>query len=118
MINGPILGVFWLGLFTVRETGIGARRGLIAGRLTNAGLWVWVPAVSWLWWNVIGLAVTLAVGLITSRAVTTSDALSPLVWRKRLYSEMGFSRNWVPVYRFLGLWTCALFGVLAFFGFR
>ena len=118
LINGPILGVFLLGLLTYRTTGKGARRGFIAGLLTNAGLWIWVPEVSWLWWNVIGLAVTLAVGLITSRAVTTSDPSSELVWRKRLYSEMGFSRNWVPVYRFLGLWTCALFGVLAFFGFR
>jgi SSS family solute:Na+ symporter len=118
LINGPILGVFLLGLLTYRTTGKGARRGFIAGLLTNAGLWIWVPEVSWLWWNVIGLAVTLAVGLITSRALTTSDPSSELVWRKRLYSEMGFSRNWVPVYGLLGLWTCALFGVLAFFGFR
>jgi SSS family solute:Na+ symporter len=47
LINGPILGVFLLGLFTYRTTGVGARRGFIAGLLTNAGLWVWVPAVSW-----------------------------------------------------------------------
>jgi SSS family solute:Na+ symporter len=110
--------VFLLGLLTHRTTGKGARRGFIAGLLTNAGLWVWVPEVSWLWWNVIGLAVTLAVGLITSRPVITSDASSALVWRKRLYQEMGFSRNWVPAYWLLGLWTCALFGVLALFGFR
>ena len=63
LINGPILGVFLLGLLTRSATGQGARVGFVAGLVTNAYLWAAVPSVSWLWWNVIGLGVDYGDGL-------------------------------------------------------
>jgi len=62
LANGSILGVFALGLFSTRPQGSGAIAGLVSGMAINACFWLFVPEVSWLWWNVIGFAVTCAVG--------------------------------------------------------
>lgn len=62
LINGPVLGVFLLGLLTKRTTGTGATIGLIAGFVFNLLCWLYLPQVSWLWWNVFGLVVCMVVG--------------------------------------------------------
>lgn len=62
LINGPVLGVFALGLLTVKANGHGAIAGLISGFLFNVLCWLYLPDVSWLWWNVFGFAVCFVVG--------------------------------------------------------
>ncbi|MEZ5489553.1 MAG: sodium:solute symporter [Gammaproteobacteria bacterium] len=62
MANGSILAVFALGLLTSRAQGRGAITGLLCGIAVNGLLWLFVPSVSWLWWNVIGFAVTFGIG--------------------------------------------------------
>lgn len=66
LINGPVLAVFALGVLTSRCQSIGALLGLCAGFVVNAGLWLYVPEVSWLWWNVIGFVCACIVGLAAS----------------------------------------------------
>ena len=66
LINGPLLAVFLLGMFTRKSHETGVLIGLGAGFVTNLALWKWVPEVSWLWWNVIGFGVTWAVGYVAS----------------------------------------------------
>lgn len=63
MANGSILAVFALGLLTTRTHGNGAIAGLLLGIAVNGYLWVFVPGVSWLWWNVSGFAVTFLTGV-------------------------------------------------------
>ena len=99
LINGPILGVFLLGLLTRSATGQGARVGFVAGLVTNAYLWAAVPSVSWLWWNVIGLGVTMVMGLLVSRRPLSVVEMPDLVWSAQFYRSAGFSRNWIT-----GLW--------------
>ena len=118
LINGPILGVFLLGLLTTRATGLGARWGFVAGFVTNAWLWAAVPSVSWLWWNVIGLGVTMLVGYGLSRSKQSPEDLADLVWSRSFYQQAGFTRNWIPAYGMLLLWTVLLFCVLLLFGTR
>ncbi len=60
LANGPILGVFALGLLTRRVRGVHAITGLLAGVLVNGLCWRYLPDVSWLWWNVFGFVVTCA----------------------------------------------------------
>lgn len=62
LANGSILAVFALGLLTMRTSGSGAITGLLAGIAVNASFWLYVPSVSWLWWNVIGFFVTFVMG--------------------------------------------------------
>ena len=62
LINGPVLGVFTLGIFTKRANGNGVVLGLLAGFLFNLLCWIYLPDVSWLWWNVFGFLVSVLVG--------------------------------------------------------
>jgi Na+/proline symporter len=118
LINGPILGVFLLGLMTKTATGRGVRVGFFAGLAVNAFLWAAMPSVSWLWWNVIGLAATMGVGLMMSGQVSSEQNLTDLVWSPAFYQNAGFTKSWVAAYGLLGLWTLLLMGVLAMFGTR
>ena len=76
---GPILATFWLGMLTRRTNQIGAIVGLISGVAVNIFLWQFYGArVSWLWWNVIGFAVSFLLGygvshLSTGAALPSTD---------------------------------------------
>ena len=66
LINGPVLGVFALGLLTKKANGAGAIIGLIAGFLLNLYCWIAIPLLSWLWWNVFGFLMTFVLGYAIS----------------------------------------------------
>ena len=51
LINGPVLAVFFLGIFSTRTTGTGACTGLLLGFILNLSLWQFAPSISWLWWT-------------------------------------------------------------------
>jgi len=60
--NGPLLALFMVALL---YPDVGQRRaivGFVCGLLVNLGLWLFVPQVSWLWWNVAG---AFASGVVT-----------------------------------------------------
>jgi SSS family solute:Na+ symporter len=64
---GPILAVFWLGMFVRRAGEKGAIAGLMAGVGVNIFFWlVFGERVSWLWWNVIGFAASFGLGAALS----------------------------------------------------
>ena len=64
---GPVLAVFWLGMLTRRTTQAGSVTGLLIGVGTNIFLWLFFgQQVSWLWWNVIGFAVSFGLGYFIS----------------------------------------------------
>lgn len=61
VLNGPLLGIFAVGLLW-REIGQrAALAGFAAGILANLALWLLAPGVSWLWWNVAGFLVCCAI---------------------------------------------------------
>lgn len=61
---GPTLAAFLLAILSRRVTGGGVIAGLVSGVGVNLVLWIgFDESVSWLWWNAIGLGVTLAVAL-------------------------------------------------------
>jgi len=69
LVNGPLLALFLLALLVPRAVPDGAPSGFqsralagfAAGIVANLLLWQLLPEVSWLWWNVVGFAVALAV---------------------------------------------------------
>ena len=65
-LYGPILGVFLLGMLTRRVNGPGASAGLLAGVFVNLYLWKAHPEIFWMWWNFIGLVVTVVVAEVVS----------------------------------------------------
>ena len=81
LFNGPILGVFACALLTTSVTGMAVRAGLVAGFLANVYAWIYLPEVSWLWWNVLGAIVCFTTAIIgatvaSSRSVNSDNAYS------------------------------------------
>lgn len=74
MANGPLLALFITALlFPAAGTrfSVGA---FACGLLGNALLWLFAPGVSWLWWNVWGLLITL---LLTAAAAQLRRGRAP-----------------------------------------
>jgi SSS family solute:Na+ symporter len=63
---GSLLGVFILAIMTRRATGTGAFVGLIAGMAAVASVAFGRPEISFLWHNVVGAVVVVAVGMTIS----------------------------------------------------
>ena len=113
LINGPVLGVFALGILTSRCNGTGAKAGLLAGFGLNLFCWLYVPTLSWLWWNVFGLFATLGVGFGVSLLGTAPKRnLTQLIWTPVHYQNFGFKVNWTPRYLILSVWFLFLLVLL------
>lgn len=113
LINGPVLGVFLLGLLTLRATGTGACLGLLAGFGFNLACWQFLPELSWLWWNVFGFLITFVVGLLISGVTAPQPVAAGLTWSRQRYREFGFTLNWTPRYLLLGGWFLVLLALMA-----
>lgn len=66
LFYGSLLGVFVLAFGFPQATGTGAFVGLIAGEVAIL-LTSWLTGISYLWYNVVGCVVVVAVGLVVSR---------------------------------------------------
>jgi SSS family transporter len=109
LINGPVLGVFALGILTKRSNGVGAKAGLFAGFGLNLFCWQFLPSLSWLWWNVFGLIATMLVGYgVSLLGPRPWQDLSELTWSRAHYQRFGFTINWLPRYGILGGWFLVL----------
>ena len=65
---GPILALFVLAILLPRARAGAANLGLLAGIALNLFLWLVVgEQLFWIWWNVTGFALSLAVGYLGSR---------------------------------------------------
>jgi len=116
LINGPVLAVFALGLLTRRARGSGACIGLLVGFLVNLYCWQMLPGLSWLWWNVIGLALTFCVGYGIS--LFHKDVLpvrAETLWSPRTYSRFDFRLNWTWRYVLLAVWFFTLLLLMVFY---
>lgn len=111
LANGPILGVFLLGILTKRANGAGAITGLIVGFIVNAIFWKFIPDVSWPWWNMIGCVVCFGTGILLSFATkpVTQD-LDGLTYSsfKGKYAE-SFQVDWTKYYYILAGWGVIIF---------
>jgi Na+/proline symporter len=65
---GPILGVFLLAFMVRRSNGTGAFFGLLAGEAAVFTV-AYFSSISWLYYNVVGVAVVLAAGTLVSLAI-------------------------------------------------
>ena len=63
MANGPLLALFTIAVFCPALGQRAAITGFLCGLGLNLALWLFLPGVSWLWWNVFGLVAALAIAL-------------------------------------------------------
>ncbi len=112
LANGPILAVFLLGFFAKRVGGKAAVTGLLAGILSNALCWLYLPEISWLWWNVFGCFISFVVAYLLSfmQANPLLSGLKPDTARAYLQRESEL--NWPQRSLLLLIWFCLLLGLL------
>lgn len=74
-LYGPVAGIFVLAIFFRRAKGGPALIGLAAGVAVNIGLWLFFEyRVSWMWWNLTGFAMTVAIGSAAGSAAPAGTA--------------------------------------------
>jgi SSS family transporter len=72
LVYGPILGIFLLAALGRWIKPWAGNTGVVVGLLVNLYLWIFCKQVFWLWWNVFGTVITVAVGSFLSLASRTS----------------------------------------------
>lgn len=115
MANGPILATFLLAILTKRANDNGALIGIIGGFVVNIYIWIFMPGVSWLWWNVTGTVSTFAIGYLASFLFKTPayDTIKDYIWHKSsLDYKKETGRNWNKYYLILILWFAVMVVIL------
>ena len=115
LINGPIIGVFLLGVLTTKVNGNSACTGIICGFLCNLFCWMYLDNVSWLWWNVIGFIITFKMALIHDYFFYNYESNKTFVWSMKLLYKSGFNNTWIKRYIYLFIWFLLIFCLIFFF---
>ena len=95
---GPILATFLVGILSKRATSEGIFVGTLAGIAFNLFLWLGIPGLHWMWWNVFGFftatMITFAISLIKTSRCEKDISRYVLRWHGIIEKE----RSWVPEY--------------------
>ena len=113
LINGPVLGVFILGLLTKNIGGSSARIGLVLGFLINLYCWKYHNNISWLWWNVIGFLITIITAFICNITFKTKHDYKN-TWSIEFVRQEGLNIKWVKRYIYLSLWFLFILSIIIF----
>ncbi|HJN76010.1 MAG TPA: hypothetical protein QGF58_18915 [Myxococcota bacterium] len=112
LIGGLITCIgFAAGLVWKRATGPGIITGCVAGVGLNIVFWLAVPEMHWMWWNAIGLVVSLVVGVAVSLATRERPVREDLVLS--LGGLMEQERPWMKVHGVLAVYFLLILGVAA-----
>ena len=109
---GPILAAFIVGVLSRKVTARGITAGILSGVGLNLFLWVAVPRIYWMWWNLFGFAAAAGISFAVSLLAPQPDP--PNVERYVLRSArrvLQDERRWLPVYAGLLLY----FGLMLIF---
>ena len=112
LINGPVLGVFILGLLTKNIEGSSARIGLVLGFFVNLYCWKYHENISWLWWNVIGFLTTIITAFIYNSTLFKSKHNYKNTWSSEFMKDEGLNIIWIKRYVYLLLWFLLILTVI------
>ena len=112
LINGPIIGVFALGILTKKINGDSACIGIISGFLFNLYCWVYLEDVSWLWWNAIGFVVTFKIAVVHNFFFPKFRANKTFVWSSKSFKKLHLNYTWKRMYIILFIWSILIFCII------
>jgi SSS family solute:Na+ symporter len=94
---GPILAAFAVGVLSKKVTAKGIIAGILSGVGSNLLLWVYVPGVFWMWWNLFGFLVAVGVSYFVSLSSAPSfkDISRFVLWESELIRA---ERRWISTY--------------------
>ena len=95
---GPILAAFIVGVLSKKATARSITAGILAGVGFNLVLWLALPGVYWMWWNMTGFLIAAGVSYMVSLAgpSTPSKDISKYILRGSDFVKE--ERRWWPVY--------------------
>ena len=98
---GPVLAAFLVGVLSKRATTIGVFAGVLAGVGFNLFLWIAVPGVFWIWWNLFGLIIAVIITFIVS--LITAAPKPEQIENYTLEGSGMFKqeRQWIKIYALL-----------------
>ena len=104
---GPVLASFLVGVISRRANSLSIFIGVISGVVFNIFLWLVVPEVYWMWWNLFGLAVSVTVTFIVS--TFTKKQCQKNIDQYTLVGSgiLQHERKWIKVY--IGLFFYFIF---------
>ena len=101
---GPILAAFIVGVLSKNASARSITAGILSGVGFNLLLWLAIPGVYWMWWNMTGFLMAASVSYIVSRfglATQSEDISQYVLIGSDLLQEEG---RWWPVYIVLVLY--------------
>ena len=98
---GPILAAFLTGVISRRVNANGIFSGIIAGVGINICLWLFFPAIFWMWWNFFGLIITVAVAFLFSYLYPVEQTQQIERYTLRGKNWLESERRWFPKYLML-----------------
>jgi hypothetical protein len=109
---GPILAAFIVGVLSKKATAGSITAGILAGVGFNLFLWLAMPGVYWMWWNMTGFLAAAGVSYIVCSfgLATQSGDISQYVLRGS--DLLKAERRWWPVYGVLVLYFCLMLALL------
>ena len=111
---GPIAAAFIAGILLKRINSSGIFTGIIAGVSFNVYLWLAQPGIYWMWWNLVGFALTIAVAVAASFFRPPPAAAVPKTTALSLGELRSGERQWRPYYIFLAIYF--VFMLLVMYG--
>ena len=102
MVNGPLLALIASAILMERVSQTGALMGFAGGLLINLFVAVYLPNVSWLWWNVIGFVaafVCIVLGSAIAKPAPNPTSASPQSFQSAANAPKSYP--WILLSQFL-----------------
>jgi SSS family solute:Na+ symporter len=101
---GPILAAFIVGVLYRKATARSITAGILAGVGFNLFLWLAMPGVYWMWWNMTGFLAAVGVSYIVSLLGPPTQSKDIAQYVLRGSDLLKEERRWWPVYVVLVLY--------------
>jgi len=111
---GPILASFLIGVLSRRANTVGVFVGVITGVIFNLFLWLSIKELFWMWWNLLGLLVSV-VTTLTISLITTSPKQTQI--DNYTLNGSGIFRQeyrWIRSYVSLGIYFIFIISFMVF----
>lgn len=106
LLYGPICAVFIIGMITRKKIHqIAIIGGFITGIVVNIYIWLFLPSVSWMWWNATGFFAAIVFPFIFS-IFTDSGYVDNTSYNIKTFSSSVWCKAIV-----LGMWFIAIIGL-------
>ncbi len=111
---GPILASFLIGVLSKRANATGIFVGVITGVLFNLFLWLYIKELFWMWWNVLGLLVSVVTTLTISWMTTFPKQKQIDNYTLKGSGMFKQERRWIKSYVLLGIYFIFIISFMVF----